>query len=306
MSVQGCAAIRAALGEPMHGTAPAAAGAWLLIEHPGPWPAAGPPPGLPPQAAAAWRAAVALGVRPQLIRRVVRRRRVPPHQVYVAWTRGRDVWVEGVELLDLGDLASLDLAAVASGRRPYFGAAIHEPLLLVCTHGRRDACCARWGRPVALELRSRYGELVWETTHVGGDRFAANVVCLPDGTYHGGTDIDSAATVGAAAVAGHVSLPQYRGRCGLPDAVQSAEWFVRRETGVTAVHDVQVVGWEGGPAGVTAAEFDVAGRGLMRVTVRRVSAGSERLTSCAKGGACGTPDYHALVGVDLPAREGPS
>ena len=46
------------------------------------------------------------------------------------------------------------------------------PLLLVCTHGRRDACCAQFGRPTAMALARRYGTAVWETTHVGGDRFA--------------------------------------------------------------------------------------------------------------------------------------
>jgi len=299
MNVSGCASIRRALGEPLHGTAPAQGGAWLLIEHPGPWPASGPPPGLPRPAARIWDAA-GLGIRPQLIRRVSGRRAVPPHQVFLAWSRGTDVWVEGVELADLSELASLDLAGtVAVGRRPYFGTEIDDPLLLVCTHGRRDACCARWGRAVAVDLQQRHRDLVWETSHVGGDRFAANIVCLPYGTYHGGADTDSAATVGAEAVAGRVSLPHYRGRCGMPDAAQSAEWFLRRETGLTSVDDVRYLRCEPGPGGLRTAEFDVTGRGVVRVAVRRVSSRAARITSCAEGGTSGTPVYHALVAVDV-------
>jgi hypothetical protein len=294
----GCAAVRAALGEPLHGTAPVLGGGWLAVEHPGPWPAAGPPEDLPPDMTRLWYDAVELGIRPQLIRRVTRRRRVPPHQTYLAWTRGKDMWVERAELPDLRALTDLDLPSLAAGRRPGFGAELTDPLLLVCTHGRRDACCARWGRAVARELRARHGDSVWETSHVGGDRYAANVVCLPYGTYHGGTDARSAATVGAAAIAGHVSLPHYRGRCGLPEAVQSAEWFVRRETGVTAVHEIAAVSWYEESSAVTSVELEVVGRGLVRVQVRRVSAGTERLTSCAEGGMCGVPEYHELVGID--------
>jgi sucrase/ferredoxin-like protein len=296
----GCAAIRAALGEPLHGSAPAHAGGWLLIEHPGPWPSDGPPADLPPAAARAWYDAVDCAVRPQLIRRVSGRRRVPPHRVYVAWTRGSPGWVEAAELPDLRALAELDLAGLAVGKRPGFGAEVHGPFLLVCTHGRRDACCARWGRAVARALHARYADAVWETTHVGGDRYAANVVCLPYGTYHGGADTSSAVAVGAAALSGRVSLPHYRGRCGVPEAVQSADWFVRRETGVTGVHDVLVVGWVTGPDAVTTVEFDVTGRGRLRVSVRRVRAEAARLTSCADGGVCAAPEYHALVAVEAP------
>jgi hypothetical protein len=300
----GCAAVRAALGEPLHGTAPVLGGGWLLIEHPGPWPAAGPPKDLPDAVARLWYDAVELGIRPQLIRRVRARRRVPPHQVYLAWTRGRQVWVEAAELPDLRVLASLDLPGLAAGHRPGLGTEVADPLLLVCTHGRRDACCARWGRSVAVELSARHGGSVWETSHVGGDRFAANVVCLPYGTYHGGTDARSAALVADAAVAGHVCLPHYRGRIGLPEAVQSAEWFVRRETGVTGVHEVAPGGWREVDA-TTTAEFEVTGVGLIRARVRRVSAGPVRLTSCADGGTCGAPEYHELLDVDVAVAPAP-
>ena len=56
------------------------------------------------------------------------------------------------------------------------------PLLLVCTNGRHDACCATFGRPLARDLRHSAGSAdVWECSHIGGDRFAANVVILPEG-----------------------------------------------------------------------------------------------------------------------------
>ena len=59
--------------------------------------------------------------------------------------------------------------------------------VLVCTHGSHDVCCATFGYPSYDELRRRYapklaGSLrVWQVSHLGGHRFAPNVVDLPEG-----------------------------------------------------------------------------------------------------------------------------
>ena len=66
------------------------------------------------------------------------------------------------------------------------------PILLVCTHGVHDTCCALRGRPVAAALAARWPGQVWECSHVGGDRFAPNVVVLPDGFYYGNLDPETA------------------------------------------------------------------------------------------------------------------
>ena len=75
--------------------------------------------------------------------------------------------------------------AGAGRRRP---TPADEPVLLVCTHGRHDTCCALRGRPVAAALAQRWPDWTWECSHVGGDRFAANLVLLPDGAYYGYLD----------------------------------------------------------------------------------------------------------------------
>ena len=57
-----------------------------------------------------------------------------------------------------------------------------HPLVLVCTNGRHDPCCATFGRPLARVLREgAQRDDVWECSHIGGDRFAANIVILPEG-----------------------------------------------------------------------------------------------------------------------------
>jgi hypothetical protein len=200
----------------MADTAPPRAKAWLAVEHPGPWPAFGWPADLPEAAAEVLTVAAVYDVRPQLIRRPQRagRAAVGDRTVYVAGGPPGARWLERRVTDDLADLAKLDLAALPAGPPPGFGERLHDRLLLVCTHGKRDACCARYGAPVARDLAAR-GLPVWETTHLGGDQFAANMVCLPDGTYHGLLDRTSAADVALACLRGEVTPAHYRGLAGV-------------------------------------------------------------------------------------------
>ncbi|WP_019631508.1 sucrase ferredoxin [Actinomadura atramentaria] len=224
---------------PCLASATTGARAWLLVEHPGPWPERverlpdGP-------VADAVRAAQAAGVRPQLIRRPGRRRAVPPVQVYAGCSAGPDVWLEGRELADPAELARLDLAALAAGRSPGLGARVADPVLLVCAHGRRNVCCARTGGPLARTLAGRFPGLVWETTHVGGDRYAANLVCLPHALFYGDLGASEAVAAVRAYLDGEVVLDRLRGRAGRPEAVQAAEHFVRARTGVLGIDGVRV------------------------------------------------------------------
>lgn len=254
---------------PCLASATAKARAWLLIEHPGPWAEDIDDSPLPAPVATAIAAARRLGVRPQLIRPTGRRHPVRPVQVYVGWSgtgpletretaaglrrpahasaemdrAGSGVgtaWLEGRKLADPAELAGLDLAAVAAGRAPGFGARVTEPVLLVCAHGRHNACCARAGAPLARALRTRFGPSVWETSHVGGDRFAANLVCLPHGLYYGDLGEEAALSAVAAYQRGKVSLERFRGRAGLPEPAQAAEHHIREHTGVLDVDAVAV------------------------------------------------------------------
>ncbi|GAA2587917.1 sucrase ferredoxin [Actinomadura fulvescens] len=216
---------------------------WLLIEHPGPWPER--VEWLDGPLGDVVRAAEEAGVRPQLIRRAGRRRATPPFQVYAGFSAGDDVWLESRELADPAELGELDLAAVAAGRRPRFGEVHSDPVLLVCTHGRRNACCARTGAPLARDLTARFDPHVWETTHVGGDRYAANLVCLPHGIYYGDLGGTEAAQAVEAYFQGAVVLDRLRGRAGLPEPAQAAEHFVRAQVGALGVDEVGVVSLTG-------------------------------------------------------------
>jgi hypothetical protein len=115
-----------------------------------------------------------------------------------------------------------------------------QPLILVCTHGVHDVCCALRGRPVALELASRWPDLVWECSHIGGDRFAPNVVLLPDGFYYGNLDPASAIDTVEAHLAGTVLTDRLRGMVRYLPPVQAAAIAAYEHYGPLGPSDVSV------------------------------------------------------------------
>ncbi len=61
-----------------------------------------------------------------------------------------------------------------------------DPFFVICTNGKKDKCCAKFGFPVYKFFESFNADVnVWECSHVGGDRFAANAVAMPFGIYYG-------------------------------------------------------------------------------------------------------------------------
>jgi hypothetical protein len=122
---------------------------------------------------------------------------------------------------------------------------VEQPLFLVCTHGKHDQCCARYGRPLWDAVSEQLeAEAAWQCTHVGGDRFAGNVVALPQGIYYGRVDREDVAGLLDHHLAGNLSLDHYRGRSCWPFPVQAAERRIRAEEGLTAFADLR-------PSGVT-------------------------------------------------------
>ncbi|HEY8557977.1 MAG TPA: sucrase ferredoxin, partial [Actinomycetes bacterium] len=188
-----CATLSRALEEPLYGTASVVRG-WVLLEQPGPWGVDAVTESRLDRdlARALQRAADAAHLRLLLIRRPGRPGGPPADReasrssaCFVAHTSRQGRWLERRRLDDPAELLELDMARVVAGERPRFGEEATEPVYLACTNGRHDRCCATYGRPLALALRASHGELVWESSHVGGDRFAGNLVCLPDGHYFG-------------------------------------------------------------------------------------------------------------------------
>ncbi|WP_209020630.1 sucrase ferredoxin [Nocardioides sp. 1609] len=138
-----------------------------------------------------------------------------------------------------------DAGAGSFERRLVLPDASDEPLLLVCTHGRRDVCCAERGRPVAAALAARWPVATWETTHLGGHRFAATLVAFPSGVVLGRLDPGTAVLAVEELLAGRMPLDHARGRAGWPARAQYADLTLRRRHGWTGLGDVRLVATEG-------------------------------------------------------------
>jgi hypothetical protein len=67
---------------------------------------------------------------------------------------------------------------------------------LVCTHGRRDACCAKFGMPLFRQARAHgSGVRAWRTMHFGGHRYAPTAWEFPSGYKWGFLTESAAASV---------------------------------------------------------------------------------------------------------------
>ncbi|WP_374928152.1 sucrase ferredoxin [Kytococcus sedentarius] len=156
-------------------------------------------------------------------------------------------------------------------------------IVMVCTHGLKDVCCAVRGRPVAAALAAEWPDAVWECTHTGGDRFAANVVLLPDGAIYGGTDPETAVADLRAHLAGTVDPTRLRGRCGLTPPAQASVAAALRELGPMRWGDVAVFRQSGTEEGWQV-ELTVRGE-TVQATGRTVTTEPHRLTCRAAGPA---------------------
>lgn len=91
--------------------------------------------------------------------------------------------------------------------------------VLVCTHGIHDACCGKFGYPVYERLRDIAGDgrelRVWRTSHIGGHRFAATLMDLPEGRCWGHLDAESAERVLRRDTPASELASKYRGWAGL-------------------------------------------------------------------------------------------
>ena len=111
----------------------------------------------------------------------------------------------------------------------------------MCTNGARDPCCAIRGPAVAQALAEARPGAAYESSHLGGHRFAANLLVLPDGLCFGRLDVRSALAVVEELDAGRLPLEHFRGRSSLTEEQQAAEILLRRELGVDGLGDVTLV-----------------------------------------------------------------
>lgn len=162
----------------------------------------------------------------QLIRRAGRRGRDVKklRRCYLVWARHEVI--ELVLLPGPEDILGLDL----SGPGKNGGERIDTPLVLVCTHSKRDQCCAVKGRPLAAQLTQTCPDsVVWESSHMKGHRFAPTVQVMPWAYSYGRLNTQAAQDMAEAALRGELFYPANRGRGIWSERGQVAELAVARE-----------------------------------------------------------------------------
>jgi hypothetical protein len=249
-----CSALSLAAGEPLAGTA-SRADVFLLLEVRGAW-ERDVLDGLAERHAAAIRAWLDVTPRSKVL--FIRRPDRRGHDIaaFVVRAAAATPAIRRFRLSGHDDLLDVDFD---EGGVPMPG-----PLVLVCGHGRRDACCARLGRPLYDALRDEFDpESLWLSSHQGGHRFAPNLLWLPDGLAFGRVELARAPALVHELRGDRLPLDCLRGRTTFPPEAQAAEIAVRAADGVTGLRDVELVSTEDGrvrlttPAGEVEAVVEV-------------------------------------------------
>jgi hypothetical protein len=235
-----CAEVSLEHGEPLSATA-SRVDHWILIEYRGLWghDALG-ASGLTEEVKA--HVSEQRDARPNtklLFLRRPHRRDHPSLAVFWGSSAGGTPTLYHAEIETYDELLDLDLTAAGNER-------LRHPLLVVCTHGKHDRCCARYGRPLykAFEEQAE-DDWVWQSSHVGGDRFAGNVVVLPEGLYFGRVEPGDAWSLLDEYLGGAIDLDRYRGRSTHTFSEQAAEIAIRRMTGLRGLGDLELVEHDG-------------------------------------------------------------
>ncbi|MEU0494127.1 sucrase ferredoxin [Mycobacterium sp. NPDC006124] len=222
-----CSDVSRERDDAMYGTASAGT-SWLMLELCGGW---GPSAFMdspsvidPVLGRAVVRRAEAAGMRIAAIRRPGRRVAPRRWRWFVAQSH------LGAETLHHGEVSGpddyLNLPLDGSG-----GQSTRAPLVAVCAHGRHDQCCAVRGRGAVAAIAAAHPDITWECSHLGGDRFAATMLILPEGLCYGRVETTDAASLVSLYADGRVNNALLRGRTSLPHVVQAAQYFAREALG---------------------------------------------------------------------------
>jgi hypothetical protein len=109
--------------------------------------------------------------------------------------------------------------------------------LLICVHGSHDRCCGKLGMPfyraaiATLAQQALPGVRLWQTSHIGGHRFAPTLIDLPQGRVYGRLDPTTLAPLLTKSGSIRSLQPVYRGCSLLPQALQPVELALMQHYG---------------------------------------------------------------------------
>ena len=109
-----------------------------------------------------------------------------------------------------------------------------ETHYFVCVNGQRDLCCSRLGSVAYREIRQICPDRCWRTTHLGGHRFAPNILVLPDNLLYGRVFSDVLPDFVEQVENGNLYKPLLRGR-----GIYAPEEQVCELRAQGSVHDIE-------------------------------------------------------------------
>jgi hypothetical protein len=234
-----CSELSRAVAEKTFGTASAGA-FWLLLEYPFAWGSNALEESNLSASVKAHLKKVVKGVpHGRLLFIKKERSRLRRIALFIARCQEREPYIVKLELEDYQQLLDIDPSSYTRENLPPGGSIMDERLFLVCTHGRRDKCCAKFGYPLFKSLNEGVGQSVWQSSHVGGDRFAANLLCFPHGLFYAHVTLETGKAIIKDYQESRLALQNYRGRACYSYPVQAAEFFIRSESGLSDLDDLR-------------------------------------------------------------------
>lgn len=241
---EACSQMSRSLCEPLRGSAPRV-DLWLLLEYGRPWAAKILKENELSPEVNAWLLEQLRrhpSARLQFIKQG--RRRQAPYRLYLIAAHPDQPRVYSFSLEEYDQMLRLDLAAILAGAPEMDRFLTDDPLFLVCTNSRRDPCCAKHGFPIYRHMEASAPGSVWQTTHLGGDRFAANILCFPHGLYFGRVDVTAAERILKEYPGGDLPWEHLRGRSCYDPIVQAAECVLRERLCGLTIDALELAAYE--------------------------------------------------------------
>lgn len=284
-----CSDYSRTLGEPAFATAPRIE-AWILLEYPYVHPAKALPQSSLHENIKAHLSAALDDIPHSRLLMIKKSNRVPQTglDLFLVFSGSDDPRMTRFQMNDYSEIQSIDLQASFTELANQPDRGDTTPLILVCTNGKRDACCARNGLPLFNEMKKHNRVNVWQSSHIGGHRFAANVISLPHGIYYGRVPLTGARLFVERCMNGEIDLPSYRGRTRYTAEQQAAEYLLRQQTGNKAIEDLPML------------DSTQAGEDRWQVRFKSRS-GQEYLVKVRKG----LSDYTIIESCGMPPKTKP-
>ena len=225
----------------------------------------------------------------------IRRSRPTGKQFYIAIANQAQPQLYAVQVDDYRDLLELNISSIGAGKIPTLKGQplemIEDVVYAVCTNGKHDICCAKLGTPFYDALSKQGVPHVWQTSHIGGHRFAATMYIFPYAICYGRLDPTDAPRVVTAQSNQQILSEHFRGRSvyagfELPvsalQAAQTAEVSIRQQTGFVGFYDLILLAVEEVSDTQWQVDFQDAKGRTHRLTVEQSMTENEVLSSCSE------------------------